>query len=57
MVFRQSVAFVLIGLIDTSDDAPSQKEISHVLVRLFLRRDVKTIFDTFHTHAEKKSTR
>ena len=26
-----------------SDDAPSRKEISHVLVRLLLRRDVKTI--------------
>ena len=34
--------FALIGIIDTSDDAPSQKEISHVLVRLLLRRDAET---------------
>ena len=35
--------FCLIRVIDTGDDAPSQKEVSHVLVRLLLRRDAKTI--------------
>ena len=30
-------------LVDASDDVPSRKEISHVPVRLLLRRDVKTI--------------
>ena len=29
--------------VDVSDDAPSRKETSHVLVRLLLRRDVKTV--------------
>ena len=30
-------------LTDASDDAPSQKELSHEFVRLLLRRDVTTI--------------
>ena len=42
-----SAAFFLTGLPDAGDNAPYlQKEISHVLVRLLLQRDVKTISTT-----------
>ena len=42
MTLMQNVFFVF--CFDwAGDDAPSQKEISHVLVRLLLRKDVKTI--------------
>ena len=37
------VFFVLTMFTDAGDEATSHKEISHVLVRLLLRRDVKTI--------------
>ena len=39
---------------DASDGAPSRKETSHVLVRLQLRRDVKSIQQPFHTHAKNQ---
>ena len=34
--------FVLLWFLDAGDDAPSQKQLSHVAVRLLLRLDVKT---------------
>ena len=41
---KNTVGFsVLIGFIAAGKDAPSQKEISDVPVRLLLRRDVETI--------------
>ena len=46
--------FPLIGCIDADEDAPSQKEISHVPVRLLIGREVKQFSETFHTHAKNK---
>ena len=48
LAFRRELSgvasfFVLIRFVDAGDAAPSQKEVSHVLVRLLLRRDVKTM--------------
>ena len=43
---KDLIHFGLTWFVDAGDDAPSQKEISQVLVRLLLRKDVKTIFTT-----------
>ena len=37
---------------DGGDDAPSRKEISHVPVRLLLRRKIKQFNDTFHSQSK-----
>ena len=51
VVLAIAAGFVLTMFVDAGNEAPSQKEISHVLVRLLLRRDVKTIFKRHLTHA------
>ena len=53
-LFKKSTVFCIHVLVDASDDAPSRKEISCVLVRLLLRRTVKQFNATFNTHAKNK---
>ena len=45
--------FVFISFVDASDDGPSQKEISHVLVRLLLQGTLKQFNAIILTHAKK----
>ena len=42
-LMESSLCVCFVRFIDTSDDVPSQNDMSHVLVRLLLRRDAKTI--------------
>ena len=46
--------FFLIRFIDAGNDAPSQKEISHVLLRLLLQGTLKQFHATFLTRAQSQ---